>query len=299
VFTVCDAANIVSDTQEVVSNMGVHFGKFYDIPAGTGTGLSLTNTPGAAPVSPFGPPSAVGGVRALIHDQRAPLPATCLTGVGSPCDLNVDPFAGYAGAICDPTTSVTPCPVGSLAPTDPLAGHEFRRADPRNVANTILATINFDTLWDGRGRHDDNGGSASGPADPQSHVFVDQGTGLTATRQLIKFSSFANVWNDAVISKFVASFDGRNLAKVGKKFFQRGVTPLANQLVDPTDSILGRYSNQNGSACAALPAADRSPEGGPPTPLGAARLLPGALQQHQPAPQRLLHRCLRWRRSAA
>ncbi len=266
-FTVCDAANIISDTQEVVSNMGVHFGKFYDIPAGTGTGLTLTNTPGAPPVSPFGPPSAVGHVRALIRDQRAPLAPGCVAGTA--CDLNVDPFPGFAGAaICDPLTSPTACPAGSLPPTDPLAGHQFRRADPRNVANTILAGINFDTLWDGRGKHDNNTGSASGPADPQAHVFVDQGTGLTATRQLIKFSSFATVWNDAVISKFVASFDGRNLAKVGKKFFQPGVTPLANQLVDPTDSILGRYSNQSGSACAALPAADRSPEGGPPTALG-------------------------------
>ncbi|HLC21759.1 MAG TPA: hypothetical protein VJM10_06605 [Candidatus Methylomirabilis sp.] len=56
------------------------------------------------------------------------------------------------------------------------------------------------------------------------------------------------------------SFDGRNWAKLGKKLLQGNVTPLANQLVDPNDSVLGRYSNQGGSACTAaqIPGADRS-----------------------------------------
>ena len=74
------------------------------------------------------------------------------------------------------------------------------------------------------------------------------------------------------------SFAGRNWAKVGKKLLQvsnptpaglapgataaRGsVTPLANQLVAANDSVLGRYSNQGGSACTAanIPVADRTP----------------------------------------
>ena len=54
------------------------------------------------------------------------------------------------------------------------------------------------------------------------------------------------------------SFLGRNWAKIGKKLLQDGVTPLANQLVDTTDSVLGLYSNQGGSACASLPSLDRS-----------------------------------------
>src|SRR5437762_3516132 len=65
VFTVCDAANQISDTDDVASSMGVHFGLFGDIPAGTGLGLA--NAPG--PTSSFGPPSH--GVRALIRDQRS------------------------------------------------------------------------------------------------------------------------------------------------------------------------------------------------------------------------------------
>jgi cytochrome c peroxidase len=244
VYTACDAANIVvgGDTEEVASSMGVHFGYFADIPAGTGTGLA--NAPGAT--SPFGPAS--NGVRALIRDQRAPAAgtaaSTCAT-AGSSCDLNVDPIPGFAGT------------------AGPTGHNEFRRVEPRNTPTIDLAAFNFDNFWDARARHDDNGGSVFGPSDPQSHVFVDQtnnGT-LTATRQLIKFSSIASLAKGPALSKFEMSYLNRNWAKIGKKLLQAGVTPLANQLVDPTDSVLGPYSNQNGSACAALPAADRSPEG--------------------------------------
>ena len=226
---VCDAANQISDTEEVASSMGVHFGLFGDIPAGTGLGLAGGS---------FGPAS--NGVRALIRDQRSPLAAD-----------NVDPFPGFQGASA----------LGTVA--------QFRRVEPRNTPTIILADMNFDNFWDGRARHDDNGGSVFGASDPQSHVFVDNGGTLVATRQLIKFSSLASLTKGPALSKFEMSFDGRNWSKIGKKLLQAGVTPLANQLVDPSDSILGRYSNQNGSACGGLPAADRSPAGGPTTTLGA------------------------------
>jgi cytochrome c peroxidase len=252
-FTACDAGNMISDTDDVASSMGVHFGYFYDIPAGTGSGLTQNNTPGATPVSPFGPPSATGGVRALIRDQRAPLAAGCAAGM--PCDLNVDPIAGFAGT------------------GGPTGFNQFRRVEPRNTPTIDLAEFNFDNFWDGRARHDDNGGSVFGPADPQSHIFVDQtnsGT-LTATRQLIKFTSIASLAKGPALSKFEMSYLNRNWAKIGKKLLQAGVTPLANQLVDPTDSILGPYSNQNGSACGTLARADRSPQVGPG--VGAATTL--------------------------
>jgi len=224
-FTACDKANIISDTDDVASSMGVHFGRFSDIPSGTGAGLAGGS---------FGPASQ--GVRALIRDQRSSVPAD-----------NIDPIAGFAGA----------------------SGNDFRRVEPRNTPTIDLAQFNFDNFWDGRARHDDNGGSVFGPADPQAHVFVDQGSGtLTPTRQLIKFTSIASLAKGPALSKFEMSFDGRNWPKIGKKLLQKGVTPLANQLVDPTDSVMGPYSNQNGLACASLPAADRSPEGGPATTPG-------------------------------
>ncbi|MDB4954921.1 MAG: Methylamine utilization protein mauG [Myxococcales bacterium] len=219
-FTVCDADNIASDTNDVASSMGVHFGMFADIPA-----------PGSAA---FTQPSATGGVRAVLPDLRQPNP--------------MDPIAGFAGT----------------------TGNEIRRVEPRNTPTLFGAAFNFDNFWDARARHDANGGSVFGAADPQSHVFV--GTpgqdDLTATRQIIRFSSIASLATGPGLSEFEMSFQGRNWAKIGKKLLQGAgtvaeprVTPLANQLVATTDSVLGEWSNQGGSRCSALPAADRSGNG--------------------------------------
>ena len=63
---------------------------------------------------------------------------------------NVDPIPGFAGA----------------------SGNDFRRVEPRNTPTMIGAAFNFDNFWDGRARHDYNGGSVFGPADPGYHVFA-------------------------------------------------------------------------------------------------------------------------------
>ena len=228
-MTVCDANNLIGGpaaqtVNDVASSMGVHFGKFLDIP----------------PIGSFGP-AHEGGVRTLLPDQRSPIAAD-----------NVDPIEGFAG---------------TLLTTDPNFGHQFRRVEPRNTPTVFSAALNFDNFWDGRARHDFNGGSVFGAADLQSHVFVGPVSGtLTPTRQMIRFVSIASLATGPGLSKFEMSFEGRNWAKIGKKFLQGNgtpanhrVTPLANQLVSTTDSVMGPYSNQGGSACAALPAADRSP----------------------------------------
>jgi hypothetical protein len=53
------------------------------------------------------------------------------------------------------------------------------------------------------------------------------------------------------------SFDKRYWAKIGKKLLQDGAVPLANQLVDPTDSVLGPLSTEHG-ARSGLKSATRS-----------------------------------------
>ena len=221
-MTVCDANNIVSDVNDVVSSMGVHFGRFTDIPA----------------IGTFLPPS--NGVASVPPDLRSALASD-----------NTDPIPGFAG----------------------VSGHDLRRVEPRNTPTMQAAGFNFDNFWDGRARHDFNGGSVFGDADPQAHVFAASGANLIPTRQSIKFASIASLATGPGLSEFEMSRLGRNWAKVGKKLLQGtvgadaggspvivgAVTPLANQLVDPTDSFLGPYSNQGGSACAGLASQDRSP----------------------------------------
>lgn len=211
VVTVCDAANVQRDVNDVVSSMGVVFSPFTDI----------------APIGQFQPAS--GGVAAVMPDLRT---------AGAH-----DPIPGFQG---------------------------LRRVEPRNTPTMQAAAFNFDNFWDGRARHDFNGGSVFGAADPQAHVFACAATdasgacrptsSLTPTRQVIRFASLASLATGPGLSEFEMSFAGRNWSKIGKKLLQAGVTPLANQLVAPDDSVLGPYSNQGGAsaACAALPAGDRS-----------------------------------------
>ncbi len=193
--TVCDAANIVSDINDVASSMGVVFSPFTDIPApGGGRGsAAFVQLPGNTP-------------RPLMPDIRT---------------------------------------AGALDPIPVFQG--LRRVEPRNTPTMQAAGFNFDNFWDGRARHDFNGGSVFGAADPQSHVFANDGTAggpLTATRQIIRFASIASLATGPALSEFEMSFAGRNWQKIGKKLLQNGVVPLANQLVDPTDSVLGPYSGQ-------------------------------------------------------
>ncbi|MCM2359326.1 MAG: hypothetical protein NDI77_14345, partial [Geobacteraceae bacterium] len=120
----------------------------------------------------------------------------------------------------------------------------LRRVEPRNTPTFFNSAMNFDNFWDGRARHDFNGGSVFGASDPQSHVMVDQDGTIVPTRQIIRFVSLASLATGPALSDFEMSFAGRNWAKLGKKLLQAGVTPLANQLVDPNDSVVGRYSGQ-------------------------------------------------------
>ncbi|HEU4382872.1 MAG TPA: cytochrome c peroxidase [Anaeromyxobacteraceae bacterium] len=227
-----------SRSGDVLSSMGVsRFKLFGDIPA--------------IGVASFLPPGA-SGVSSLRADYA--------------CG---DPTAPANIAACVP-------------PLDPVSVNQgFRRVEPRHTPTFFAATMNFDNFWDGRARHDFNGGSVFGASDPQAHVWACQtnnagncqGNTLAATRQIIRFVSLASLSTGPALSEFEMSFAGRNWAKLGKRLLQsaadqgtpaptalRGaVTPLANQLVDTTDSVLGLYSNQGGSACAGLPAADRSP----------------------------------------
>jgi len=157
-----------------------------------------------------------------------------------------------AGAFSPPTNGVA-----ALKPdlrghtTDPISEFQgFRRVEPRNTPTMQAAGFNFDNFWDGRARHDFNGGSVFGAADPQAHVWINNGGSLTSTRQLIKFTSIASLATGPALSEFEMSFQGRNWSKHGKRLLQAGITPLANQLVDPTDSVLGPYSNQPGNPSA-------------------------------------------------
>jgi len=165
--------------------------------------------------------------------------------------------------------------------TDPVEINDgFRRVEPRHTPTFFAAPLNFDNFWDGRARHDFNGGSVFGASDPQAHVLAcelnaqENGCAggaagdLQATRQIIRFASLASLATGPALSENEMSFAGRNWAKLGKRLLQAGVTPLANQLVATDDSVIGLYSNQGGSACADLDLSEYSGDGSGTTAAG-------------------------------
>ncbi len=147
--------------------------------------------------------------------------------------------------------------LGTNAP-DPIPLFQgLRRVEPRNTPTIFGTAFNFDNFWDGRARHDFNGGSVFGPADPQFHVYIcendlqPEGSIVIATGGgaeecvlkgasngdfrpelliedpeiaeqpvRIRFSSLASLATGPALSNFEMSFDGRNWPKIGKKLLQ-------------------------------------------------------------------------------
>ena len=164
------------------------------------------------------------------------------------------PGGGAAGAAFVGTgvRALTP-DIRTANAADPIPVFQgLRRVEPRNTPTFFAATLNFDNFWDGRARHDSNGGSVFGPTDPQAHVMVNNAGTIVPTRQMIRFTSLASLSTGPALSEFEMSFLGRNWAKLGKKLLQAGVTPLANQLVDPTRQRAGTLFQQPGRCCSRL-----------------------------------------------
>ena len=69
-------------------------------------------------------------------------------------------------------------PTCGTAAADPIPLFQgLRRVEPRNTPTLFAATLNFDNFWDGRARHDFNGGSVFGAPIPRPTSCVDDGGG--------------------------------------------------------------------------------------------------------------------------
>ena len=88
---------------------------------------------------------------------------------------DIEPIGAVSGFIAGIVKSLKPDirTPGALDPIPVFQG--LRRVEPRNTPTFFASAMNFDNFWDGRARHDFNGGSVFGGSDPQSHVFVNQG----------------------------------------------------------------------------------------------------------------------------
>jgi cytochrome c peroxidase len=144
------------------------------------------------------------------------------------------------------TTSV-PDPVFSYPdPSDPTKLINTRKVTGRNTPSAVDAVFNFRNFWDGRAQNVCNGANPFGTRDKQTHLLVvDAIDGkLGPTQVNMVNSALCSQSLGPILSSTEMSADGRNFHQVGKKLLAR--VPLSNQLVDPTDSVLGTFSKSPG-----------------------------------------------------
>jgi len=121
-----------------------------------------------------------------------------------------------------------------------LGGVGARRVTMRNAPSVINAVFNHKLMWDGRAHNIFNGSSAWGPRDTTAGVWVNDATGLRRMALALPNAALASQAMLAPIDEREMSCTGRTLADVGRKLLYRDA--LANQVVHPSDSVLGPYA---------------------------------------------------------
>jgi len=141
------------------------------------------------------------------------------------------------------TTTAVIDPVFSYpSEADPTQRINTRRVTGRNTPSAVDAVFNFRNFWDGRAQNVCNGANPFGTRDKRNHLLVvDAVDGkLGPTQVNMVNSALCSQSLGPILSATEMSADNRNFHQVGKKLLAR--VPLANQLVDPTDSVLGVFS---------------------------------------------------------
>jgi cytochrome c peroxidase len=143
------------------------------------------------------------------------------------------------------TTSVADPVFSYPNQSNPTERINVRRVTGRNTPSAVDAVFNFRNFWDGRAQNVCNGANPFGARDKSSHLLSVGGDGKLAPAYVgMVNSALCSQSLGPILSSTEMSADDRNFHQVGKKLLAR--VPLAQQLVDPTDSVLGTLSNAPG-----------------------------------------------------
>lgn len=118
-----------------------------------------------------------------------------------------------------------------------LHGTNVRQVTGRNTPTMIGAVFNYRNFWDGRANNFFNGVSPFGARDHNAAVWTSDGGELTPTRILLENSSLASQAVGPPGNNVEMSWNGRPFPMLGRKML--ALQPLAEQYVDPDDSVLG------------------------------------------------------------
>lgn len=164
-----------------------------------------------------------------IHDGQEITPGNAPNGTVSSSSVEMTSSVG------DPVFSF-PDPANSAKRIN------TRRVTGRNTPSAVDAVFNFRNFWDGRAQNVCNGNNPFGARDGQAHLMVADETGqLGPVMVNMQNSALCSQALGPILSSTEMSADDRNFHQVGKKLLAR--KPLAKQLVDPTDSVLGALSS--------------------------------------------------------
>lgn len=128
-----------------------------------------------------------------------------------------------------------------------------RRVEPRNTPTVINAVFYHRQFWDGRGENIFNGVNPLGARDPEARVMASVGGSLAEVRVALENSSLASQAVGPIVSEIEMAEPGRTAQDIARdlrkgKHSRRlgkrvhGTRPLQQQLVDPSDSVLGPLS---------------------------------------------------------
>jgi cytochrome c peroxidase len=120
-----------------------------------------------------------------------------------------------------------------------VGGLNVRRVEPRNAPSVINAVFNFRNFWDGRAQNHFNGVSPFGDRDSGSVLLKSVGGVLQPVHVSIANASLASQAVGPPRSFFEMSCNGRAFPEIGERLLSPLLVPLAKQVVDPTDSVLG------------------------------------------------------------
>lgn len=124
-------------------------------------------------------------------------------------------------------------------------GVNTRRVAPRNSPSVINSVFYLRNFWDGRAQDVFNGVNPFGARDPDA--FVLQATTPTQMAEVqvrLRYSSLASQAVGPPLSDVEMSASGRSFADLGKKVLS--LRPLARQIVDAEDSVLGTMVHPSG-----------------------------------------------------
>jgi len=176
-----------------------------------------------------------------------PLTRLAIPGVRGGLDLALDSNDAIA------SQGIHHPPDGTLDPNGfRIAAINTRRVEPRNTPSTINAVFNHRQFWDGRAENVFNGVNHLGQRDPNAKLFrADDPRSPVEVRVELVNSSLASQAVAPIVSDLEMATPGRTTLEVGLALAtgtrDQGkrttkLRPLANQLVSPTDSVLGAMS---------------------------------------------------------